>query len=232
MIKKPAILTIKRSIERPDNDLIESLRGVPTAFVVDAMSGRGALMGGIGPLVEDMAVNGVFVGTALTCHCGPADNLALCAALASVQPGDVLVAATDRFEATCVTGDLVLGMAQNQGAVGFVTDGLVRDVDAILAVGLPVFCRGVIPNSPVGNGPGTVGFDVVLGGVTVSSGDVVVGDRDGVVIIPKADLAEVIERVNEIKTLEAESDRAVKAGRKMPDAVKALLDSDRVEYVD
>ena len=81
----------------------------------------------------------------MTCHCGPADNLALFGALATAQPGDILVAATDVFTATSVTGDLLLGMAKNRGLLGLVTDGLVRDLAGSLGVGLPVYCAGVTP---------------------------------------------------------------------------------------
>jgi 4-hydroxy-4-methyl-2-oxoglutarate aldolase len=116
----------------------------------------------------------LLVGVAVTCQCGPADNLALFAALATAQPGDILVAATDGFTATSVTGDLLVGMAKNRGIRGLVTDGLVRDVAGILAVGLPVYCAGITANSPVRNGPGTVGLPVVLGGATVSSGDLLI----------------------------------------------------------
>ena len=104
------------------------------------MGGRGALDYRIKPLAP---ASSVLVGVAVTCHCGPADNLALFAALATAQPGDILVAATDGFTATAVTGDLLVGMAKNRGIRGLVTDGLVRDVAGILAVGLPVYCAGI-----------------------------------------------------------------------------------------
>ena len=121
----------------------------------------------------------------MTCHCGPADNLAVFGALDAATSGDIIVAATDGFVGTAVTGDLVLGMARNKGLAGFVTDGLVRDVVGIEAVGLPVYCAGITPNSPARNGPGTVGFPVVMGGVAIAPGDILVGDRDGIVVVPR-----------------------------------------------
>src|SRR5690606_38009752 len=127
-----------------------------------------------------------LVGVAVTCHAGPADNLAVFGALDVVRKGDVIVAGTDAFMKTAVTGDLLLGMARNLGAAGFVTDGLVRDLAGIEGVGVPVYCAGLTANSPVRNGPGNVGFPVVIGDVTVAPGDIVVGDRDGVVVVPRA----------------------------------------------
>src|SRR5262245_28685357 len=145
MIDDPPLLTIRRKIQRPERALIEAFAGTPTGFIVDAMGGRGAL---------DRAIKAVpgtpvrFVGTALTSFNGPADNLALAAAVSLCEPGDVLVAATDGFSGCSVVGDLLLGIAKNRGAVGFITDGLLRDLTDIQALAFPAFATGVSPNSP------------------------------------------------------------------------------------
>ena len=107
---------------RPAAPLVDALRGTPTGFIVDALGGSGALDYRIKPAIADHAA---CCGVALTCDAGPADNLALVAALERVQPGDVIVAATGKYAGCAVAGDLVLGMARNCGAAGFVTDGCV-----------------------------------------------------------------------------------------------------------
>lgn len=198
---------------RPDAASVDALREVPTGFVVDALGGAGALDHRIKPAIAGLSR---FTGTALTCDCGPADNLALCAALESVRPGDVLVAATGGHTGCAVTGDLVVGMARNGGAVGFVTDGCVRDLPGLRAVGLPAFAVGVTPNSPARSGPGTVGAPVVVGGVRVASGDVIVADEDGVVVVPRERLEEVLARLPAIRAAEAEMDRRVREGLRTP----------------
>jgi len=203
----------RKSVDRPAKELVEALRGTPTGFLVDAMGGSGALDYRIKPAITDHAS---FCGVALTCNAGPADNLALLAALESVQPGDVLVCTTGNYTGCAVTGDLVLGMARNCGAVAFVTDGCVRDLPGIRMVGLPCYCVGVTPNSPARSGPGTVGHDITLGGQLVTSGDVVVADQDGVVVIPKARLDEVIARLPAIRKAEADMDQAVREGMRLP----------------
>jgi 4-hydroxy-4-methyl-2-oxoglutarate aldolase len=225
MIKDPPLLTIRRDFARPGADQVAAFAGVPTGYAVDAMGGRGALDYRIKPLAP---ASSVLVGVAVTCHCGPADNLALFAALAIAKPGDVLVAATDGYTATSVTGDLLVGMARNRGVRGLVTDGLVRDVAGIAAVGLPVYCAGITANSPVRNGPGTVGQPVVLGGVAIASGDLVIGDYDGIVIVPRGEIAAVLNKLPDIRTAEAALEAKVKAGLEIPDFVQAILDSDRV----
>ena len=229
MIKDPPLLTIRRGFARPPATLIEAFRGVPTGYLVDAMGGRGALHHSIQALLPDRAA---LVGVALTCHCGPADNLALFAALEIAEIGDVIVAGTDAFTGTAVTGDLVLGMARNRGVAGFVTDGLVRDILGIEAVGLPVYCAGLTPNSPARSGPGTAGFALVIGGVAVNPGDIIVGDRDGVVIVPLAEAEAVLARLPAIKSAEHDLEAKVRGGLQMPESAKAVLQSERTVYVD
>ncbi|ESW84293.1 aldolase [Mesorhizobium sp. LSJC268A00] len=229
MIEDPPLLTIKRRFERPAAEIISAFAGVPVSQVVDAMGGRGALHYAIKPLSPATAT---MVGVAVTCHCGPADNLALFGALDAAASGDVIVAATDSFAGTAVTGDLVLGMARNKGVAGFITDGLVRDVVGIEAVGLPVYCAGIIANSPARNGPGTVGFPVVVGGVTISPGDILVGDRDGLAVVPRLEAETVLARLSAIRAAEKTLDGLVRQGLEMPDFAKVVLKSNRARFVD
>jgi 4-hydroxy-4-methyl-2-oxoglutarate aldolase len=229
MIEDPPLLTIRRRLDRPPVAVVEAFNGVPTGYLVDAMGGRGGLAQSIKPLVPGSAG---LVGVAITCHCGPADNLAVFAALDAAQAGDVIVAATDAFAGTAVTGDLLLGMARNKGIAGFVTDGLVRDVVGIEAVGLPVYCAGLTPNSPARNGPGTVGFAIVLGGVAVQSGDIVVADRDGVVVVPLSAAEAVLSRLPAIRAAEHDLEAKVRGGLQVPEFVRSVLSSARTRYVD
>ncbi len=229
MIKDPPLLTIKRNFPRPQPDELASLASVQTGYAVDAMEGRGALDHRIKPLAP---VGSVLVGTAVTCHCGPADNLALFAALATARPGDILIAATDGFAGTSVTGDLLMGMARNRGLLGLVTDGLARDLAGILSVGLPVYCRGLSPNSPARSGPGSVGLPIAMGAVAIASGDVVIADNDGVVIVPRGRIKEVIGRLPAIRAAELALEAKVKGGLEIPDFIQSVLASDRVVQID
>ena len=212
MIEEPPPLVFAQSIERPPSDLAERFRGEPTSFVVDAMGGSGALDSRIKPIVGRS-----LFGVALTCDCGANDNLALIAAVAETEPGDVLVAATGAFADAAVTGDLLLGIARNRGCVGFVTDGLVRDIDDLEGLSLPVYAMGVSPNSPGKRGPGTVGMPIVCGGSAIASGDLIVGDRDGVVVVPRARLAETLVNLERVIAAEAKLLELVRGGlRELP----------------
>ena len=225
MITDPPLLTIERRFPRPSASQLAAFAGVQTGFVVDAMGGRGALSHAIKPLAAAVTV---LVGTALTCHAGPADNLAVFGTLLAAQPGDIVLAATDAFTGTAVVGDLLLGMARNKGIAGFVTDGLVRDVPGILGVGLPCYCAGVTPNSPARSGPGSVGLPVTLGGVPVRSGDIVVADGDGVVVVPLEIVDSVIEGLVAVRAAEARLDARVRDGLVVPDFIQALVDAGRI----
>jgi 4-hydroxy-4-methyl-2-oxoglutarate aldolase len=232
MIEDPPLLTVRNNFERPTAADVAALRGAATGHLVDALGGGGALDRRIKPVTRAAPAEQVFCGVAVTCDCGPADNLAVFGALEATRPGDVIVAATDAYMGCALIGDLVLGMARNCGAVAFVTDGLARDLDGLEAVGIPVFCRGISPNSPARNGPGKVGLPVNLGTVTVESGDVVVGDRDGVVVVPRARIAEVVEALVRIREAEAGLEAKVDGGLKVPDFIADLLASDRVRRLD
>jgi len=229
MIEDPPLLTIRRTIERPERSLVDGFANTPTGFIVDAMQGRGALDSRIKPFP---GMPNRFVGSALTCMNGPADNLALAAAVALSEPGDVLVAAAEGFSGCSVVGDLLLGIAKNRGALAFVTDGLVRDITDIQALIFPVFATGVSPNSPVRNGPGTVGLPVVCGGVSVAAGDLVIGDPDGIVIVPRAEIRAVLAQLAAVRASEAKMLKAVQGGLREPGFITAILASDRVRYID
>jgi 4-hydroxy-4-methyl-2-oxoglutarate aldolase len=229
MIKDPPLLTVRRNFERPSRDLLAKLAGAQTGHVVDALLGRGALDQAVKPVDPERAQ---FAGPALTCETGPSDNLAIAAAIAMATPGDVIVAASDAFTATAVVGDNLAAMAKNKGVVAIVIDGMARDSEGIVGVGLPVFARGITPNSCVRSGPGRVGLPIVCAGVAVQSGDVVLGDRDGVVIVPRADLADIVAKLADIRRAEEETQAKIRAGMTQMDSMGELLKSDRVVCVD
>jgi 4-hydroxy-4-methyl-2-oxoglutarate aldolase len=220
MIDNPPLLTIHRDFQRPDPALVAQFRSAQTSHICDAMDGRGALDWRIKPL--DPA-NCAFAGPALTAFAYPADIVALFGALQEAQPGDVVMMAHDAFTSTAIIGDIAAGMLRNKGVVAFVTDGLARDRAGVVATGLPVFCQGIVPNSPAMNGPGVVGAPVTVGGVPVRSGDIIVGDADGVVVVPQEQAARVLDRLARVREAEARTERLVQDGATMLDGVRPLL---------
>lgn len=231
MIEEPPLLTIRRPTRRPTKAQIAAFQGVPSSFVVDAMYGDGAFPASIRALGDGRDYRCVAAGPALTVDTGPADILALIAALTEIRPGDVVVSAFGGHQGCAAAGDRATGMMKNCGAAGFVTDGPVRDYAGIVGVGLPVWCTGLTPGSPFGKGPGRVGFPVQIAGRTVDSGDMVVADRDGVVVVPFDRIDEVIAMLPRVQELETALDAEVHAGLKIPQDILDLVASDQVKHV-
>ncbi len=221
-------LTVRRNFPRPAESLVARFRDMPTGWVVDANGRRGALDYRIRPITRAVC----FCGTALTVRSRARDNLAPYAAIGFARPGDVLVVAADAYEEASVAGDILLGMAKNKGIAALVTDGMVRDVDGLNAVGIPVFARGLSPNSPYKDGPGEIGLEVALGGMSIDSGDLILGDQDGVVIVARATLESVAAALAEVKDKEAKMDELVRKGETRPPWMEQTLREKGVRYLD
>jgi 4-hydroxy-4-methyl-2-oxoglutarate aldolase len=159
------------------------------------------------------------------------DNLAAMAILDFAQPGDVIVISTTNDKTAATVGDLWAFWARRIGVTAIVCDGLVRDVPGLLKAGIPVFARGVRPNSSFKNGPGEVNLGVSCGGVIIHPGDIIVGDQDGVVAVPLSRADEVASRLKEVQRKEADAEARVNRGEKLrfwdPDALAG-----RIRYLD
>jgi 4-hydroxy-4-methyl-2-oxoglutarate aldolase len=224
----PAVLTVRRNFPRPPDALVKRLSEAPTGWVVDANGRRGALDYRIRPLTAAKR----FCGVALTVWSRARDNLAPYAAIQFARPGDVMVIAADAYEEASVVGDVLVGMAKNQGVGAFVTDGVVRDIEGLNAVGIPVFARGLSPNSPSKDGPGTIGMPVTLGGVAVNPGDVVMGDQDGVVVVAREALEGVVAALAEVKAKEDKMEKLVAGGARLPPGLDQVIAEKGIRFLD
>jgi 4-hydroxy-4-methyl-2-oxoglutarate aldolase len=169
-------------------DQIEELKRLGTATIHEAQGQKGAVDGGIKPVDPTVRMS----GAALTVDCRPMDNLAIHYALTKAKPGDVLVVDTKGFLEGGPWGDLLTLAAQKLGIVGLVIDGAVRDANAIIEMGFPAFTRGLSIKGTNKCQPGKVNVPVHIGGVVVNPGDLVVGDRDGLVIVSQTEVEDVI----------------------------------------
>lgn len=180
---------IQRSMRRPAAATVEMYRQFTTADISDALNRLYTMSSEIKNQINDEAI----VGPACTVKVFPGDNLMVHKALDIAQPGDIVVVDTSGTAATAVLGDLVASKAKYRGIQAFVVDGLIRDLPAMREVGLPVFARGITPIGPLHRGPGEINFPINCGGIVVTPGDIVVGDRNGVVVV-RGDFAEEILR--------------------------------------
>ena len=144
---------------------------------------------------------------------GRRDNLHLHSAIDLAAPGDVIVVNGGGDTSRALIGELMGTRAKVRGLGGFVIDGAVRDAADLGEMGMPVFARAVTPAGPYKNGPGRLLVPVALGGVCVSPGDIVLGDGDGVAVVPLAQAADVADRAEEIHRTETAKRAGYTSGR-------------------
>ncbi len=210
----------------PANDLpavlLDRLRALGPATLHEAQGQSGAMDPAIRPLDPGFRL----AGPALTVDCRPSDNLVLHLALVKAKPGDVLVVDAKAFIAAGPWGDVMTLAAQVAGIAGLVIDGSVRDAQSIVDMGFPVFSRGVCIIGANKNQPGRIGVPVTVGGVLVNNGDIIVGGRDGLVVVPRARAAEVARLGQAREEKEEALRQQIRAGRS---TVELLGLSDSIE---
>lgn len=171
-------------------DLIKELGRFSTATLHEALGRYGNLPAAIKPIAPTMKV----CGPAYTVQTMPRDNVLLHRAYAYAQPGEVLVVHCSGFYEAGYWGDLMSLGAKTKGIAGLVIDGCVRDADDIEAMGFPVFSRGLCIRGTTNYGDGTLNEPVIIGDWVVNPGDIIVGDRDGVVVVPQGRIEEALEK--------------------------------------
>jgi RraA family protein len=191
-------------------ELCARARRLPTGNVADCLHRLFAVRG-LRPVA--LPAGGRLAGPALTVRTAPADNLFIHKAIDLARPGDVLVVDACGGRSHALIGEIMARLAQARGVAGFVVDGCVRDSAELAALGLPVFAAGVSPFGPWKNGPGEIAYPVCCGGVPVLPGDLVLGDADGVVVVPRADAAEVIAAAESVQRRERDQLADIAAGR-------------------
>ena len=180
----------------------------PTGNICDANGGRGVMDAGIHPLDRHMQL----AGRALTVACAAGDNLTIHKAVVLAQPGDVLVINCGGYLNAGVFGEMLALSCMAKGIAGVVIDGSCRDVNDLIDLGFPTFVRGVNPRGTIKDTCGAVGGEVLCGGVTVRTGDIVVGDCDGVVVIPREEADTILDKALAKKKREDEMRPLLRAG--------------------
>ncbi len=174
---------------RPDPALLEHARDLPTSILSDSQERLGGVRGlhwvpgGRWPRVA---------GPALTVRTRPGDNLVVHRALDLAEPGDVLVVDAGGFTERAILGEIMGRYAVTRGLAAIVVDGAVRDAEGLAEGPIPVFALAINHLGPYKDGPGEIHGPVQVGGTVVRSGDVVVGDGDGLVVLAHERAAEVV----------------------------------------
>jgi regulator of RNase E activity RraA len=212
---------IRTDIDRPEPETVAAFHAFDTPSISDMMNRLYTMSPAIHNLTDP---NVKLVGPACTVKVYPGDNLMVHKSLDILRPGDIVVVDTSASTMTAVLGDLISTKARHRGAAGFLVDGLIRDLPGIQALGdFPVFARGVTPIGPLHRGPGEINFPVSAGGIVVHPGDLIVGDANGVVVVPHDIADDLLARLTQRAESESSYTSAVARGEFNNAWVDALL---------
>lgn len=191
---------------RADAALLKRLAALPVSNVSDN------LLRGLGTSLEPFHRSGRMVGTALTVRTRPGDNLVVHKAIDMAAPGDVIVVDAGGALENAIIGELMASWAAKRGVAGMVIDGAIRDSDALSEGDFPVYAAGVTHRGPWKDGPGEVNVVISVGGMVMRPGDLVAGDRDGVIAFPQEDAERIIAAAEAQHRKEQAAMQAIAAG--------------------
>ncbi|MCG8510286.1 MAG: 4-carboxy-4-hydroxy-2-oxoadipate aldolase/oxaloacetate decarboxylase [Rhodospirillales bacterium] len=202
-------MTVQKTFDRPEPQLVANLAALGAATLHEAMGQRGALPHTIKPVYQGMKV----AGPALTVDGKPADNLMAHYALSLGQPGDVLVVDYKAYLESGPWGDVMTTAALAKGIAGLIVNGAVRDVESCWEMGFPLFAITTSMKGSTKMLPGSINVPIVIGDIRIAPGDIVVGDDDGVVVVPRQEAAETLEKAQAREAKEEEIRGQLKAGK-------------------
>jgi RraA family protein len=206
-------LRILQRGECVSSEHIAAFADIPVANISDCM----ARMTAAGPRVRPMHGSGRLAGPALTVRTRPGDNLFIHKALDMAEAGDVIVVDGGGDLTNALIGELMTTYARSRCIAGFVIHGAIRDLDVIRAGDFPVYAAGVTHRGPYKDGPGEINVPVSIDGMVIQPGDLIVGDLDGVLSIPRQDVSSILAAARakaaaEKKTLEEIARHALDTG--------------------
>lgn len=204
---------INESIDRPPVEIVEGFKKLLvhdsiTCAISDCMGRFNAMTRDMRPLFDGIR----FVGTAVTVKTLAADLAAAFKAIDVCQPGDIVVIDSHGSVNTAFWGENMTMSALNRGVVAAVIDGACRDVEEIRKIRFPVICKGIVPNVGAIAGYGDVNVSIQCAGVVVSPGDIVVADGNGVVVVPAAEAAVILQKAQQLLETEHLLQEKIKAG--------------------
>jgi regulator of RNase E activity RraA len=212
---------IRMSFERLDAAFVQEFAEFDSPDISDQLNRLYALTSAIRCLTSP---DHCVVGPACTVKVYPGDNLMVHKSLDIAKPGDIIVVDAGASPMNAALGSLISTKAQHRGVAAFIVDGFIRDLPEIVPLDFPVFARGTTPIGPLHRGPGEINYPICCGGVVVNPGDIVVADGFGVVIVPRENAPDILERLQAYQEKNREYFAGVKRGEFSNRWVDDLLD--------
>ena len=219
-VQWPAGYRIHPCADGPALDVVAAFRGLPVAAIGDAMSRN---VGTHGLRQYHRRLDEVLCGPAVTVRVRPGDNLMIHKALMMVRPGDVLVIDGAGDVTQALVGGLIRTTCVARRLSGLVLDAALRDVAEWAEDGMPVFARGHTHRGPSKDGPGEINVPIACAGMAVLPGDLIVGDADGVIAVPAAEAAAVLEKTRAHLRKEAAIRETNRTGTADPERFDTVL---------
>lgn len=219
---------LRRSM--PGEYLLEGFKHIPTANIADCMGRHNAMSTNIRIMTRPLEENMVGIALTVKTRCG--DNLMIHKALDMARCGDVIVVANEGGQNRSLMGEIMYRQAERQRLAGLVLDGPIRDAVDIFSGGVPLYATGSTPGGPYKEGPGEINVPVSCGGASVNPGDIIVGDGDGVIVIPRQDAAGLLEAAKAFQAADRKKLLAAKDGTADRTWVDAALVARQCEMID
>lgn len=181
------------NITRPDKELVEQFRDLPSSNVGDMMNRLYCMREYIRQR-NAKPIN--MLGTAFTVKVPDGDNAFVHRAMDLAKLGDILVIDGNGCTTRSLMGEIMFTYAQNCGLAGIVVDGAIRDHDALAGLNIPVYSKAITPQGPYKNGPGEINVPVSCGGQVVFPGDILIGDPDGICVVRPAEAHKILDAVH------------------------------------
>lgn len=217
--------------ELPDSSIVEEFKKLPAANVADTMGRSCALNAEIHLIGGAKAP--IMAGVALTVKARPGDNLMLHKALDMAGEGDVIIVSNEGDRSHSLMGEIMAVYAHHTRKVaGIVLDGAIRDIEELSQMDMFLYATGSTPGGPYKEGPGEVNVPISIGNIAVMPGDIILGDRDGVIVIPGKDAPEILEEAKKYAAMDAGKVEAAKNGTAKRQWVEDTLVKKQVEIID
>lgn len=214
----------RAQFETLSKETLDAWRAIPPAIVGDCMNRANVMAGAIKPVRAGI----VLVGQARTVQTMVGDNSALHVATGLVAPGEIIVAAAGGYMDTAVWGGIMTRAAMSRQVAGIVVDGAIRDIAEIQELGFACYSRGAVPAGPHKGFGGVIDGPVSCAGCPVHPGDLIIGDDDGIAVVPLARQAELLA-ASQAKLAEEEETNAATARGILPGEAMGLPEPEWID---